>query len=134
MQTELKKDGEEAGITAYMSDRYHYEICVKRENDENYIFLRKVISDLYIEERKEKLETDQITLGIKADEDRYHFYYMTRQNEKHFIGTAECKFLATEVSSTFTGTYLGIYVTANGGEGTPKLYIDKFVYHVKEKQ
>ena len=58
----------------------------------------------------------------------YKFYFKDSKNKKWFIGKAECRFLASEISATFTGTILGIYVTANGSEETPKICVNNFTY------
>lgn len=113
-----------------MSDSYHYDICVKNKNGENHIILRKVIADFCIEETSVVLEDDCVVLGIEADEKIYRFYFKDTENKKWYIGKAECKFLASEISATFTGTILGIYVTANGKEETPQICVNKFEYHV----
>lgn len=124
------QEEEEAGLTAYMSDRYHYDICVKRKNNANYIFLRKVISDLKVEETAVLLEDQHVVLGIEADEKTYKFYFKDSGNKKWYIGHAECRFLASEISATFTGTILGVYVTADGKEGSPEICLKKYEYKV----
>lgn len=125
---DFKNENDEAGLTAYMSDHYYYAICVKRKNNENYIVLRKKIADFDIEETTVLLEDDHVVLGIEADEKMYKFYFKDSKNKKWFIGKAECRFLASEISATFTGTILGIYITANGNEETPKICVNNFKY------
>ena len=82
---DFKNENDEAGLTAYMSDRYYYAICVKRKNNENYIVLRKKIADFDIEETAVLLEDDHVVLGIEADEKMYKFYFKDSKNKNGLL-------------------------------------------------
>lgn len=100
------------GVSTFMSDRFHYD-CIVEENQIS--FRRKVGS---IETLEHVLEFDalkNVNLVIESDEKFYKFLVEVA-DEKYEIGQAECAFLSSEVSGTFTGVMLGVFCYSSSYE------------------
>ncbi|WP_138750872.1 glycoside hydrolase family 43 protein [Paenibacillus sinopodophylli] len=128
MDFEPVKDGEEAGLTAYMNEKAHYEIAVTRNRGTKTILFRRRIGSLWKVEREDTLNTDSVVLSIRANAITYSFSYTLDNGEEVAIGSGECFYLSSEVAGGFTGVYFGMYATGNGEPcQTPALY-DYFDY------
>ena len=125
-----KNDGEEAGVTVYMSDEYHYDLAIIRRDSKKYLLLRKKIGSIECEEISFIYNYSNIKLGINASDKEYEFFCELPDGERKSVGKGECKFLASEFSGTFTGVYYGIYATGNGKDSTTDAYFKDFKYIV----
>ena len=104
----------EAGIAAYYSDSYHYEIFVRRENGGTRAILRRKIHDLEAETASHLIDADGtggVELRIRANKERYHFEYRSENGNWNTLGTGMTAGLCTEGTyhMTFTGVYLGLF-------------------------
>lgn len=130
-QAELSFDpngeNEEAGLCVYMRDHYHYDVSIYKKNGHKYLRLRKRIGSIDCISYETIMEQESITIGIEADEKFYKFYYLA-DDEKHRIGEGECAFLASELSATFTGVYLGLFATGNGRDSQSLAHFHNIVY------
>ncbi|WP_336772528.1 glycoside hydrolase family 43 protein [Paenibacillus sp. MMO-58] len=124
-----KQEGEEAGLTVYMNDRFHYEIAlVYGAEGERKVILRRRIGSLWKVELEAKYEGADIVLGLEADPSQYSFYYASPDGERIPFGSGECALLSTEVAGGFTGVYFGMYATGNGKASTAPAAFDWFQY------
>lgn len=134
MEFTPKYNGDEAGLTVFMNERYHYEICVTMINGIRQIILRKRIGDVTEIVGRLNYSEDKVILGIKSDKQNYQLYCdlsSTSQEENIIvIGSGECGFLSTEVAGGFTGVYFGLYATGRELKLTNKAYFDWFKYEV----
>lgn len=96
------------GVTVYMSQNYHYDCFVQS----GQLVLRKRVGSIDYEEVKESINMQEhITIHITSNESFYTFHY-EQSGQKRVLGSAECRHIASEVSSTFTGVLLGVYATS----------------------
>ncbi|QJD85006.1 glycoside hydrolase family 43 protein [Cohnella herbarum] len=123
------REGEEAGLTVYMNERFHYEIALTYNSDTGRkVILRRRIGSLWKVEFEAAVEDSDVILGLEADPSTYSFFYAEPNGERMPFGTAECSLLSTEVAGGFTGVYIGLYATGNGRHCTVPAYFDWFDY------
>jgi len=106
--------GGEAGIAAYYSDSYHYEMFLRRENGGTRAILRRKIHDLEAETASRLVDSDGtggVDLRIRANRNHYHFEYRSGKGSWNTLGTGMTAGLCTEGTHhmTFTGVYLGLF-------------------------
>lgn len=123
------KDGEEAGLTAYMNNRHHYEIALTMDRGVKYLIFRRRIGSLWKVENKIPYEQEQVVLELKADKEYYYFNFSENGDSFTELGKGEVQYLTTEVGGIFTGNYIGIYSTGNGVEGVVPAKFDWFEYN-----
>ncbi|ULT58280.1 glycoside hydrolase family 43 protein [Neobacillus drentensis] len=122
-------EGEEAGLTVFMNDRFHYEIALGIRDGVKKVFVRRRIGSLWKVESEHKYGEEAIILTVHADAKNYTFSFQQQGGESTILGSGECSLLSTEVAGGFTGVYFGLY--AAGSEerrGTPA-YFDWFEYN-----
>lgn len=100
-------DGE-AGITLYMTPEQHYEIAVR----DGAVFKRQRIGDLCVESGNTEIHAGAVRLIVEASNFVYTFKAVQDGNIFE-LGSAQTKYLSTEVAGNFTGVMIGLY--AQGG-------------------
>ncbi|MFC4102241.1 glycoside hydrolase family 43 protein [Paenibacillus xanthanilyticus] len=128
MNFEPQRDGEEAGLTVFMNERFHYEIAVTRIRGENKVIFRRRIGSLWKVEHETPWTEASIVLTIRADREHYAFGFASGEEEPFWFGRGECAMLATEVAGGFTGVILAMYATGNGAESRTPAQFDWFDY------
>ena len=108
------QEGEEAGITAFMNNRHHYEAALIVKDGKRKLMFRRQIGSLEKEEFICCYESDRITLKVESDQDFYRFSYQNETGAWKQIGEGEVQYLTTEVAGAFTGNYIGLYSCGNG--------------------
>jgi xylan 1,4-beta-xylosidase len=103
-------DGQRAGITAYYTCDYHYEIYLKRAAGEYCIAVNRRIHDLEAEVFCQKINYEN---NITADERAYRFGYALPNHAVQEAGKGAVAGLCTEGTAdmTFTGTFIGLFTT-----------------------
>lgn len=109
-----RRAGDEAGLTAYMNPRHHYELAVTRGGRGRRIIVRRRIGSLQAVVAEAPLPPGPVTLTIAATSKEYRFLFRQKDGTDVCLATAETKYLATEVAGGFTGVYLAMYATGNG--------------------
>lgn len=110
---DFTEEGQKAGLTAFYNKDYHYEIYVTKEFGKSYVILSKKVHD--IEHISKKVEIDyhgEIEFQIETGKEDYIFSYCLHDKWIK-LGTGKTAGLCTEgtMSKTFTGTYLGLFVS-----------------------
>jgi alpha-N-arabinofuranosidase len=122
-------EGEEAGLTVFMNDRFHYEIALGIRAGLKKVFVRRRIGSLWKVESEHEYREEAIILTVQADAKNYTFSYQQNDGESTILGSGECSLLSTEVAGGFTGIYFGLYAAGSGEKrGTPA-YFDWFEYN-----
>ncbi|MCU6798163.1 glycoside hydrolase family 43 protein [Paenibacillus sp. WQ 127069] len=124
------KEGEEAGLTAFMNENSHYDIAVTGTNGKRLVMFRRRIGSLWKIEREDEIVSDSIILSIRADETDYRFTYTLPGGEEIEIGKGGIFYLSTEVAGGYTGVYFGMYATGNGKDFQYPAYFDYFDYQI----
>ncbi|MEM0265317.1 MAG: glycoside hydrolase family 43 protein, partial [Candidatus Methanomethylicia archaeon] len=127
-----KSDNEEAGLTIFLSENFHYDIAISTRDGKKCIVFKRNIASLK-DERILNIEKDKpVILGIKANQKYYYFYFDIDGNKTN-IGKGETFLLTTEVGGKFTGNYFGLYATGNGKRTLTPAYFD-WVEYVRYKE
>lgn len=128
LEFDPQNDGEEAGLTAFMNERHHYEIAVTRLEGERCVVVRRRIGSLSAIVAREKIGAGPVTLEIEAEREMYTFPYAPEGREPRPLAHGETRYLSSEVARGFTGVYFAMYTTGNGRvSATPALF-DWFEY------
>lgn len=122
------QDGEEAGLTVYQNEKFHYEIALTRIDGICQIILRRRIGELWKMENRIPYPNHLVTLEIKADETHYNFSYSDVHGNTADVGKGERGLLSSEVAGGFTGVYIGMYATGNGKTSMNPAYFESFIY------
>lgn len=114
LQVDVALDGGEAGITVYSCENEHYEVAV-RKSEENYeALLRLNIGGIKQVQQVQKLPGNKCRLYVSCDGERYSFSIKPiTENEAPaevlYLGSGQTKYVSKEVSEGFTGVILAMY-------------------------
>lgn len=102
----------EAGVTFYMDENNHYDLFVENGETEALVSLRICIGDLKTVVKSVPLqiacENTEAELKIVSDALRYSFYCIDG-TEETYMGSAQTKYLSSEVCGGFTGVVAAFY-------------------------
>ncbi|GMK39181.1 glycoside hydrolase 43 family protein [Paenibacillus sp. CCS19] len=105
----------EAGITLYMDESHHYDLAIRKRNDQLEAVLRLNIGDIKHVQSVVAIEADQAAkLRIESSPVQYSFSIEVN-GQTIPLGTAQTKYLSSEVAGGFTGVVIGLYAV---GEDT----------------
>jgi len=127
-----QRDGEEAGITVYMNERFHYELAVTRIGGARKVIFRRRIGSLWKVENEAPWSADAIVLNVRADKESYVFGFSEGHEPPFEFGRGECAMLATEVAGGFTGVMIAMYATGNGSRSAAPAQFDWFSYEGRD--
>lgn len=106
---------EEAGLTVYQNNMYHYDLAMTRRDGRVCLVVRKTVGDIVAETARVFLPDDSIFLRIRSDERKYYFEYSPDGiGEYKTVDEGLCQLITTELASTFTGTVIAMYASGNG--------------------
>jgi len=124
LEFQPSKGNEEAGITALMNDRYHFDL-VKTKGK---LILRFQLGSITHVAKEISINTNKIQLRIEGSENFYTFSYSTDGIKFVTIGKADTNLISTETAGGFTGIYLGLFATGNGSKCNSPAVFDWFEY------
>ena len=104
----ISLDRGEAGVTLFMDEQQHYDLALRCENGRFEAVLKLNIGDIKHVQKSVPIQDDNAALEIEMNNFVYHFY-VTSRGEKYDLGTAQTKYLSSEVASGFTGVMIGLY-------------------------
>ena len=125
LTVDVSIDHGEAGVTVYSCENEHYEIAIRQSSaDQNSYeaILRLNIGDIKHEQAVLPLQDSFARLCIRSDSERYNFSIQTADTacadtpaavSEIALGSAQSKYLSSEVSEGFTGVVLGLYAVGN---------------------
>ncbi|MFL6561898.1 MAG: family 43 glycosylhydrolase, partial [Bacillus sp. (in: firmicutes)] len=122
------QEGEEAGLTIFMNERFHYEIALGIRDGVKKVFVRRRIGSLWKVESEHEYGEEGIILTVHADAKNYTFAYQQPGEESTILGFGECSLLSTEVAGGFTGVYFGLYAAGSDLSKSTPAYFDWFEY------
>ncbi|WP_419872786.1 glycoside hydrolase family 43 protein [Candidatus Pristimantibacillus sp. PTI5] len=99
----------ESGITIYMDEHHHYDLAIRKEENGYKVIERLAIGDIRsIENIVDLGSANHATLVIRASHERYSFHTYVN-GEDILLGSAQTKYLSSEVAGGFTGVIIGLY-------------------------
>ncbi|WP_310829652.1 glycoside hydrolase family 43 protein [Paenibacillus pedocola] len=125
----LPEDGEEAGLTVFMNEKFHYEIAkTLKDGVPKLIFRRRMGSFMQIAAEVD-YDGSEVILGIQANEVMYTFTYAhPDRTTAEVIGKGEVAFLTKEVAGGFAGTFFAMYAAGSGKNAETPAHFDYFDY------
>lgn len=126
MDFEPTIEGEEAGLTVYMNERYHYDLAVKLINGQKMVSFRRTVGSLRTEQYFD-CGAGPYVLKVKARPETFTFAIQQGQSDVMEVGSGETHLLSTEVAGGFTGVIVAMYASSRKGTNTPVLF-DWFDY------
>ncbi|GFN30038.1 glycoside hydrolase family 43 protein [Paenibacillus xylaniclasticus] len=124
------RDGEEAGLSARLHEKAHYEIGIRREGGADYIIVSLTSNGSTTVAAKQLLDSVSggIGLAITSDAYTYRFAWSADGSTWHELAQALADVLSSEVSGGFTGVCIGLYATGNGTPSTAVAYAEWLDY------
>lgn len=110
---DTKENGDEAGVAIYLTPKFMYRIFKVRENGKNYIVVKKIADDFIQIAYKKEIIDGMVLIKIKADKEKYEFYYAVGDEDMEYACSASTRFVSCELAGKcFTGTVIGMYAQA----------------------
>ncbi|WP_139991498.1 glycoside hydrolase family 43 protein [Paenibacillus paridis] len=128
MEFAAVEEGEEAGLTVFMSESFHYDIAKTVSQGKSYILFRRRVGSLWKVEKEVEYAEPSVTLAIKATETSYTFSFISADDNEEQLGNGETAFLSTPIAGGFTGVFFGMYATGNGKPSRVHAHFDYFRY------
>lgn len=101
---------QEAGVTMYMTPDQHYEIAVRPAECGYEIIRRRQIGDLVVEDGNIPVPAECGNVKLIVDCSNYVYQFKAECGGTCYdLGSAQTKFLSTEVAGNFTGVMIGLY-------------------------
>ncbi|RIX50269.1 glycoside hydrolase family 43 protein [Paenibacillus nanensis] len=99
----------EAGITLYMDENHHYDFAIRKVSSGYEVIERLNVGDIKaIVNAIDVKQVNRASLVIQASHTRYRFLLQV-DGEEIELGTAQTKYLSSEVAGGFTGVIIGLY-------------------------
>ena len=98
----------EAGLSVYMNENHHYDLALIKEDGAYSIMLKLNIGDIKHKQTVIPISHNKAVFKIRSSAAKYTFLYYDEDREIN-LGTAQTRYLSTEVAGTFTGVILGLY-------------------------
>lgn len=106
----------EAGVSLYMNETHHYDLCVKKCDEGYEIIKRSCIGNVECEQNKVKvLDVKDVKLNIVLDNKEY-FFSVIKGEKVYDLGKLETRYLSSEVACGFTGVMITLYTYGAGKE------------------
>jgi len=123
----VKIQAEEAGITLYMTPDQHYELAVRKTPGGCEVFKRLRIGDVCQESDHTGIPGDTVRLIVTCSGLHYQFKAVY-DNHTYDLGSAQSKFLSTELAGNFTGVMIGLYAQGKASEKFAEF--TEFISHI----
>ncbi len=120
-------NNEEAGITALMNDRYHFDLVKSKGK----LTLRYRLGAISHTEKVVNIGNGPLYLRVTGEAKYLHFSYSANGKDFTPLGKADTNLISTETAGGFTGVYIGLFTTGNGKKSQTKAWFDWFDYEGK---
>lgn len=124
----------EAGLTFYMTESQHYEIAVRKTSEGYELFRRLCIGDIQHEDNMTLISSDNAkTVKLIVNADNYNYLFRALCDGKEYaLGSAQTKYLSSEIAGNFTGVMIGLYAHKNNTGNSGSAEFTNFVCTNKE--
>lgn len=103
------KNGE-AGITMYMDPSHHYDLALINDEERSVIVKRLCIGDIKYEQEVIPVSRDAKSAKLSISLSEFTYGFTAESDDKTMdLGTAQTKYISTEVAGGFTGVMIGLY-------------------------
>lgn len=101
-------DNGEAGLTLYMSEDHHYDLCIRKQGQSYQVIKRSSIGGVDCEQNVVTTASNKVKLHIKLECEFYYFSCETPEGTFD-LGRLYTRYLSSEVACGFTGVMIGLY-------------------------
>ena len=128
LRFETTVDGDEAGLTCFYQNAYHYEVAIARREGALHLLVRRRVGDLIAVVADQLAPQGPIDLVIDAEKTLYRLGYQV-DGKLHVLATGATQHLSCEAAPVgFTGVYFAMYATGSGKPASTPAYFDWFDY------
>lgn len=107
----------EAGITIFMDESHHYDIALRKQQEQYKVIQRLNIGEIKSIQHTYSLgHKKEITLFIQFDHEHYYFFAIEGKNQIS-LGKASTRYLSSEVAGGFTGIFFALYTVDSEEKG-----------------
>lgn len=131
LEFEPKKTNEEAGLTLFKSNAYHYDLSVKNRGGKRILAVTYTVGLIRHVEKEIPLQNGPVQLRVTGTQDHYSFAYAQANSPFQKIADVDTHFLSSEMAGGFTGVYIGLYASGNGQKSQAPADFDWFNYEPK---
>jgi xylan 1,4-beta-xylosidase len=124
-------DGEEAGLSVFHREEYHYDLYVTRRGGSRVVVLRKTVGDIVVEAAL-PIENGSVRLRVVGDAGKYTFSFSVGADLFRVAGTGLTQLLAAEVVGSWNGMLIGVFAAGNGQPEASAADFDYFEYRDAE--
>ena len=105
------KDGDEAGLSVYMSNDYHCDLAVRKRDGKYFLILNYKLSRLEHKAAEIPLDSPEVSLWVSGNKDAYSFLWDKDGDGRTYelLGEIDTTFLSSETAGGFTGVYLALF-------------------------
>lgn len=107
------KEGGEAGITVFMNNRFHYDLCVRQAAERTMLVLKYRLGSMLHFEKEIPVTGNKVYLRVVGEKDEYTFSYSADNKDFKRLSGMDTKLLSTETAGGFTGIYLALYAESD---------------------
>lgn len=100
---------DEAGLTVFMNDHFHYDVFIRQTAGKQQIVLRYRLGQMTHIEKVVAVPKGTLYLQVTASAHSYSFAYATDNKTFLPLGVMDTKLLSTETAGGFTGIYYALY-------------------------
>ncbi|WP_256758105.1 glycoside hydrolase family 43 protein [Cohnella sp. WQ 127256] len=143
MRFHARSENEASGLVIMQASNHQFRLERSMENDKQILRLIQCASQLEgyphlphfkaetteVELAKIDIESEEIILGIVAEEQAFHFYYgISEGSLTPLYKNADGRLLNPEIVGGMVGTLIGMYASSNGKESANVAVFDWFYY------
>ena len=130
MEFSPETDFQEAGLALVQDDRFHYLMTMRKKQGKTFLQLWETRNGIRsLKKEQEIKESSRLYLSVQGHTDTYSFYYGYEEQEMlPLVLCADGVLLSSDVNNGFTGTYLGMYASANHRDSLAFADFDWFTY------
>lgn len=119
----------EAGITIYMDENHHYDLAIRKVENGYEVIERLNIGDIKSVEKTVSLNNIN-TASLIIHSTNYNYSFCTEVDGKEIVlGTAQTRYLSSEVAGGFTGVIIGLYAYCTNSNNHAEFTNFKCEYH-----
>jgi alpha-N-arabinofuranosidase len=112
LSCEIQSEGCEAGISLYLTAEQHYDFGIRKSSDGNgyELFRRLKIGDITHEDNIIPLPENSAKATFEIDGSNFAYTFRGKCNGQSCeMGSAQTKYLSSEIAGNFTGVVIGLY-------------------------
>ncbi len=114
VQVRVKMTEGEAGLSMYMNEEQHYDLCIRKKDGKYQVVKRSAIGWVSCEQNVVEIgESGEALLEIGLTNCDYYFSCVARnavgEEVKYDLGKLQTRYLSSEVAGGFTGVMIALY-------------------------